>query len=219
MALLTRPDLVIFDCDGVIVDSETPLLHLLHAELTAAGSDISIEDLEPLVLGGTVPDIVDGFRDRGLPLEPDWAEVFYDRLYARLAAGTPLIDGVDRAIAAVVEAGLSRAIGSNGRGAKMEITLGQHPQVRAAFGAHVYSGQDLGMVKPAPDLYLHIADLFGVAPARAVVIEDSPTGARAAKAAGMRCLGYAGAGDSAGLAGEGAEVFHDMAQVPGLLGL
>jgi beta-phosphoglucomutase-like phosphatase (HAD superfamily) len=101
---------------------------------------------------------------------------------------------------------------------KMAITLGQHPAVQAAFGGHLYSGQTLDRPKPAPDLYLHAARQLGADPARAVVVEDSATGARAARAAGMRCFGYAPQG-SAGLAAEGAVLFTDMRQLPGLLGL
>ena len=100
----------------------------------------------------------------------------------------------------------------------MAITLGQHPAVRDAFGGHLYSGQTLGRPKPAPDLYLHAARQLGADPARAVVIEDSPTGARAARAAGMRCFGYAPHGGLA-LAAEGAVLFTDMGQLPGLLDL
>ena len=90
--------------------------------------------------------------------------------------------------------------------------------IRDAFAGHLYSGQTLGCPKPAPDLYLHAARQLGVDPARAVVIEDSATGARAARAAGMRCFGYAPHGGDA-LAEQGAILFGAMADLPGLLGL
>lgn len=80
------------------------------------------------------------------------------------------------------------------------------------------SGQTLGRPKPEPDVYLAVAAALGVAPEDCVVVEDSPTGARAAAAAGMRCFGYTP--DLSGrLAAEGAEEFVSMADLPGLLGL
>jgi HAD superfamily hydrolase (TIGR01509 family) len=148
----------------------------------------------------------------------DWADRFYQKLYAHLAKGTPLIPGIEEVLDALDAAGLPYAIGSNGTGAKMQVTLGQHPALLARFKGHVYSGQDLGTPKPAPDLYLHAAAQLGVDPAQAVVVEDSPNGAMAARAAGMRCLGYAPLGNAA-LAAVGAELFSDMRALPGLLGL
>ena len=115
-------------------------------------------------------------------------------------------------------AGIAYAIGSNGAMRKMEVTLGQHPQVLRRFAGRMFSGQDLGAPKPAPDLYLHAAEALRVAPGDCVVVEDSPTGARAARAAGMRCLGYAPQGNPA-LAAEGAVLFGSMEDLPGLIGL
>ncbi len=123
-----------------------------------------------------------------------------------------LLDRLDRA-------GIAYAVGSNGRMAKMEATLGQHPGIKARLEGRLFSGQDMGCPKPDPALYLHAARAVGVDPGYCVVIEDSATGARAAKAAGMRCLGYAPQGPNPRLAAEGAELFTDMAQVPGLIGL
>ncbi len=116
-------------------------------------------------------------------------------------------------------AGVPYAIGSNGTGRKMEITIGQHPDLARRLQGRLFSGVDLKMLKPAPDLYLHAARALGADPARCVVIEDSATGARAARAAGMRCMGYAPTGATAALLAEGAEPFARMADLPGLLGL
>ena len=101
----------------------------------------------------------------------------------------------------------------------MEATLGQHPDIRARLEGRLFSGQDLGCPKPAPDLYLLAARSLGADPIRSVVIEDSPTGARAARAAGMRCLGFAPHGPNPRLAAEGAELFAAMSDLPSLLGL
>jgi beta-phosphoglucomutase-like phosphatase (HAD superfamily) len=115
-------------------------------------------------------------------------------------------------------AGIPYAMGSNGTPEKMQITLGQHGLIER-FKGHLYSGQALGRPKPAPDLYLHAAAQLGKAPAECIVIEDSAAGARAARAAGMRCMGYAPHGHADRLANEGAIPFTDMATLPKLLGL
>jgi beta-phosphoglucomutase-like phosphatase (HAD superfamily) len=111
------------------------------------------------------------------------------------------------------------AMGSNGSDRKMQVTLGQYPGLIARFQGRLFSGQTLGKPKPAPDLYLHAARALGVDAAHCVVVEDSPTGAKAARAAGMRCMGYAAAGHADGLHAAGAVVFYDMADLPGLLGI
>ena len=135
-----------------------------------------------------------------------------------LRASTPLVPGILGVLDALDLAGIPFAMGSNGTPEKMAITLGQHGLVER-FRGHLYSGQAMGRPKPAPDLYLHAAGRLGVDPATCVVIEDSPAGARAARAAGMRCYGYAPKGAHPGLAAEGAILFHDMVELPGILGV
>ena len=137
-------------------------------------------------------------------------------LSAPLALGTPLVPGILAVLDALDAAGVPYAMGSNGSAEKMQITLGQHGLIPRFKG--LFSGQTLGKPKPAPDLYLHAAAALGVDPSACVVIEDSPTGARAARLAGMRCMGYAPQGDAA-LAAEGAVLFSDMKDLPALLGL
>ena len=101
----------------------------------------------------------------------------------------------------------------------MQMTLCQHPTVMERLAGRNFSGRDLNMLKPAPDLYLHAARCLGVDPAACVEIEDSAPGAQAARAAGMRCMGYAPHGASPALLTAGAEPFTDMAALPKLLGL
>jgi HAD superfamily hydrolase (TIGR01509 family) len=212
------PSAVLFDCDGVVVDSEGATFALLAEDIAAYGLHFDLAEMERLFLGGTIYGLGMALRQLSDRVPEDWADRFYAKLYPHLAAGTPLIAGIEGVLDALDAAGVPYAIGSNGSGAKMQITLGQHPAVLARFKGHVYSGQDLGTPKPAPDLYLHAARALGVDPSRAVVIEDSPNGTMAARAAGMRCMGYAPHGNAA-LAEVGAEIFNDMRQLPALLGL
>ena len=210
---------VIFDCDGVLVDSEPAAFGLLQEDLARHGLPLSRPEAEAHFLGGTLPGAVVTARALGARLPPDWLEDFTDRLLARLAAGTPLIPHVVAVIEALEAAGIPYAVGSNGSDHKMQVTLGQHPALMARLEGRLFSGQSLGAPKPAPDLYLHAARALGVPPARCAVIEDSPTGARAARAAGMTCFGFAPHGDPGPLAAEGARTFSDMRELPGLLGL
>lgn len=214
-----KPRAVLFDCDGVVVDSEKPTFRLLAEEFAAYGRPMTEDVIERDFIGGTMADVARHARAAGIGLPGDWVETFYKRLYRALAKGTPLVAGILDVLDVLDAAGIAYAIGSNGSDEKMQVTLGQHPGLIDRFRGHVYSGQSLGAPKPAPDLYLHAARALGAAPGECVVIEDSPTGARAAQAAGMRCLGYAAHTPAERLVAEGAEPFFAMADLPGLLGL
>lgn len=216
---MTRPAAVLFDCDGVLVDSEPATFALLGEELAAHGLPLDPHEMEALFIGGTIEGVAQTARGMGASLPEDWVETYYTRLYARLAGNAPLIDGIPELLDALDAAGIGYAVGSNGRQAKMQATLGQHPGILARLRGRLFSGQELGCPKPDPGLYLYAAHALGADPAHCVVIEDSPTGARAARAAGMRCLGYAPQGAHPRLAAEGAELFASMRAVPGLLGL
>lgn len=211
------PKAIIFDCDGVVVDSEPAAFDLLAQDLADHGLPLSHDDIARLFIGGTVRNLHDQARAMGANFPDSWPDDFYARLYPILANGVPLVSGILPLLDTLDAKGIPYAIGSNGSQQKMQITLGQHNLINR-FKGHLYSGQDMDAPKPAPDLYLHAARALGHPPSACVVIEDSPTGARAARAAGIRCLGYAPLGNTA-LAAEGAELFSNMAEVPGLLGL
>ncbi|MCE6959939.1 HAD-IA family hydrolase [Cereibacter sphaeroides] len=210
---------VIFDCDGVLVDSEPAAFALLAEDLARHGLPMDHDEMEAHFLGGTIPGAAVKARALGADLPADWVHDFYERLYARLALGTPLMPHVLTVVEALDAAGIPYAVGSNGSERKMQVTLGQHPKLMARLKGRLFSGQTLGAPKPAPDLYLHAARELGVEPRRCTVIEDSPTGARAARAAGMVCFGYAPNGRAEALAAEGALPFSDMRELPRLLGL
>ena len=213
-----RPDGVIFDCDGVLVDSEAIAFDLLETDLALYGLTVTRAEIEREMMGLTLAGVGDKARQLGASLPADWVEDFYEQLYAKLEQGAPLVPGVLTVLDALDAAGVPYAIGSNGSLRKMEITLGQHPGLIPRFQGRIFSGQDLPRPKPAPDLFLKAAAALGVAPERCIVVEDSPTGARAARAAGMRCMGYAPHGGHA-LEAEGAIPFPSMFDLPARLGL
>lgn len=209
---------VLFDCDGVIVDSEGMTLIMLQADLARHGLPLSLADLERDFIGGTIESVAARATAAGADLPDGWVGAFYQRLYAMLAVNTPLIPGILGVLDALDAVHIPYALGSNGTPEKMRITLGQHGLI-TRFQGHIYSGQALGCPKPAPDLYLHAAAALNIAPRDCVVIEDSVAGAMAASAAGIRCFGYAPHGPHPRLAATGAILFRAMADLPRLLGL
>lgn len=214
-----RPAAVLFDCDGVIVDSEPITDRLIAASLARHGLVIALKDIHGLFLGGTMAGVGETARQMGADLPPDWVETVYEEMFTELAKGTPLIAGITGVFDALDAAGIPYAVGSNGPHRKMAVTLGQHPAIHARLKGRIFSRHDVARPKPAPDLYLHAAAALGAEARTCAVIEDSPTGARAAAAAGMTCFGYAAGGDPARLAAEGARPFHHMDDLAALLGL
>ena len=213
------PKGLIFDCDGVIVDSEYPTFVLLARDFADYGLNLTPDQIAQDFTGGTMAGVANMARSKGADLPLDWVPAFYEKLYAHLALGTPLVPGILGVLDKLDAHAIPYAVGSNGSDRKMQVTLGQYPGLIQRFQGRLFSGQTLGKPKPAPDLYLHAARALGVAPSHCVVVEDSPTGAKAARAAGMRCMGYALAGHADGLRAAGAVIFNDMAELPGLLGL
>ncbi len=213
------PKLVIFDCDGVLVDSEPISNRMIRDDLATRGLDLPLEQIMTLFVGGTIKGLSDTAREMGADLPDDWVEWFYERLYARLAEGTPLIEGIETVLDRLDAASIPYAVGSNGSDEKMAITLGQHPKMWARLKDCLYSAHTLGVAKPDPGLYLAVTEGFGVASEDCVVIDDSPSGCRGATAAGIPCLGFAEHDDGARLAAVGARVFHRMMELPMLLGV
>ena len=216
---MTRPAAVLFDCDGVLVDSEPAGFDLLEAEFAAHGLPLDRDEMERLFVGSTIAALADEARRMGAGFPPDWVDGFYEKLYARLAEGTALFPGVGALLDRLDAAGIPYAVGSNGTTRKMRTTLGQHPGVWTRLKDHLYSGQEIGAPKPAPDLYLMAAEALAVAPEGCVVIDDSATGCRGGLAAGMRVIGFAPGHVPDSLAALAVEIATSMADVGRRLGL
>ncbi len=214
-----RPAAVLFDCDGVLVDSEPVTDRVIAASLARHGLPFDAGEVHALFLGGTMAGVAETARRLGADLPADWVDRIYEEMFAELAKGTALIPGIEAVLDALDAAGIPYAVGSNGPHRKMEITLGQHPALHRRLRGRIFSRHDVGRPKPAPDLYLHAAAALGAPAEACAVVEDSLPGVRAARAAGMACFGYAPRGDGAGLAAEGAVPFRAMTDLPALLGL
>ena len=213
------PALVIFDCDGVIVDSEPLTLNLLRDDLELRGLSLEVSQVTSLFVGGTIASAGQRASELGATSPEGWVPDMYARIYALLQRGVDVIPGVQHVMEMLDQAAIPYCVASNGRMAKMEITLGQHPELWARMQGRMFSAEHVPAPKPAPDLFLHAARTLGAAPAKCVVIEDSATGARAARNAAMRCYGYAPHDAGVPLTAEGAQVFHDMTHLPELLRL
>lgn len=212
-----RPELVIFDCDGVLVDSEPITVALLREDLARRGLDLDARVVDRLFTGGTMRGVAEQAAAMGADIPADWVARIYGEMHRRLARGTPVIDGVEAVMDRLDAAGIPYCVGSNGSLQKMQITLGQYPALQKRLDGRLYSAHVLGVAKPEPGLFLKAAADHGVAPGRTAVIDDSPSGCRAARRAEMVCFGYAAHDNGARLAAEGALVFHTMHDLPDLL--
>jgi len=215
---LTTPSAVLFDCDGVLVDSEPITDSVLIANLAGYGLHLAPEQVTKMFTGGTIKGVEQSARSMGADLPADWIDRIYAATFEHLQAGTPLIDGVPEVLDALDLRGIPYAIGSNGPMAKMRITLGQHG-LWDRFQGRIFSCHEHGDAKPAPDLYLRGAAATGQRPEDCVVIDDSVAGCRAGVAAGSRTIGFAHASDPESLRAVGADPVTSMAEVRALLGL
>lgn len=215
------PDLVIFDCDGVLVDSEHASARVLAEAMAEVGVVMPADEVASRYRALALELIEDDVaRRRGAPLPPGWIERFRERRAAAFARdGIPAVEGVREAIEAVRRAGIDYCVASQGRFDKTRQTLALSG-LDALFPDPIrFSADQVPRPKPAPDLFLYAARTLGHRPDRCVVVEDSLPGVTAAHAAGMRVLGYAADGDPEALRAAGGEPFTEMAQLPALLGL
>ncbi|MDQ0455112.1 HAD family hydrolase [Rhizobium paknamense] len=185
-------DLILFDCDGVLVDSEIIAAKVESKLLTEAGYPISVEEMGERFAGMTWKNILLAIeKEVEIPLSASLIDKSEKLLDDRLAREVKMIAGVPYALSRLPG---PRCICSNSSSARLDMML-KKVGLKDAFGPHVYSAKDLGpeRVKPKPDIYLHGAAQFNVRPETCVVVEDSVHGVTAARAAGMRVVGFTGA--------------------------
>lgn len=216
-------DLVIFDCDGVLIDSEGLASIVLSRALRDLGWMISAGDCETLFLGTSLKDIVARTEaEIGRPVPADFGPAFSAAMVAALSREVEAIPGAEAMLRALTAAGVNWRVASNSSHAEMDAKFAR-TGLDKLVGDRKHSAEDMMKIglngKPDPHLFLAAAEAGGVPPARCLVIEDSVPGAQAAKAAGMSCLGFSPKADGHELAAQGAGIFRDMAELPRLLGL
>ena len=208
-------DLVIFDNDGVLVDSEPISNRVMAAAITEAGLPTTTEDSMREFMGRRWEDSVAIVEERlGRTLPEEFTTRYRERRDAALAAELKPVAGVAEAIARIAS---ERCVASSGAPEKIRFTL-EHTGLLQLFEGRMFSGVEVEHGKPAPDLFLHAAERMGVAPERCAVVEDTLHGVEAGIAAGMRVFGYAWYFDADVLEKAGASAFGSMDELPELLG-
>jgi beta-phosphoglucomutase-like phosphatase (HAD superfamily) len=214
---MRAPDLVLFDCDGVLVDSEKTANEVLAAILGEQGIAITALEAQTHFVGQSVEAIPLYCIDRfGITLAADWHVDYYARLLPALASVSP-ISGANGLVERLLGIGQPICVASQGPVEKMRITLGAVGLLEH-FEGRMFSAKAVERSKPAPDLFLHAAKILGARPADCVVIEDSVLGVQAGIAAGMRVLAYCPPAASALMRELGAYPIHHIKDAAGLLG-
>ncbi|RKN13301.1 HAD family hydrolase [Micromonospora musae] len=207
--------LVIFDCDGVLVDSERIAVRVNIALGAELGWPLTEAEVIERFIGRSSMSIGEQIAARlGRGVADTWADRFDLAHRQAVDAGLTAVDGINDALDEITQ---PTCVASSGTHEKMRHTLGRTGLYRR-FEGRIFSATEVAHGKPAPDLFLHAAATMGVPPAACVVVEDSQYGVQAARAAGMRCFGYAGGLTPAHrLEGPDTVVFDDMRKLPGLL--
>ncbi|MFI5809325.1 HAD family hydrolase [Streptomyces sp. NPDC051561] len=212
-----RYDLVIFDNDGVLVDSEPLSNTILSGYLTELGHPTTYEESLRDYMGAAVHRVHDLVRERsGQELPADFEETLHGRIFEAFERELQPVRGIEDVLGKLVADGVPYCVASSGTHERIRVAHRRTGLDEWFEDEWLFSSQDVGKGKPAPDLFLYAAQQMGVAPERCVVVEDSPLGVRAANAAGMDVLGFTAMTPAERLAGA-TGYFSDMAELPGLL--
>ena len=201
---------LIFDCDGVLVDSEHLASRVESDVARDLGLTLGVDEAHEMFLGRTVEGVLDEIAARaGARPSNTWV---YNWAFATAHAflrELKAVDGVGVAVEELRRRGHRMAVASQSPLARVKLSL-QVAGLAGQFGEHIYVTSMVTRPKPAPDIYLLAAQRLGAAPQECIVIEDSPAGATAAQAAGMRVLGYAPGHTAAAMQSSGARVIRSM---------
>jgi HAD superfamily hydrolase (TIGR01509 family) len=210
-----RFQLVIFDCDGVLVDSERITNQVFADLLGELGLAFTLEDMFEHFVGHSMAACVDKITALlGQPPPADFEASYRARSKRAFETELTAVAGIEEALAQIA---IPDCVASNGPMHKMRLTLGL-TGLLPRFEGRLFSAQGVARPKPAPDLFLHAARSCGVAPGDCVVVEDTPTGVAAGVGAGMTVLGYAALTPGHRLRAAGAHhLFDRMVDLPHLL--
>jgi HAD superfamily hydrolase (TIGR01509 family) len=206
-------ELVIFDCDGVLVDSDRISLRIQAERISALSLEMSYEECVRDFLGLGMPATLRILTGRlGRPPPDGWEEELDAAVRDGFRRELTPVPGIVEALEGIE---LPACVASSGSQEKMRLTLGL-TGLWDRFAGRIFSADEVKRGKPAPDLFLHAASRMSTPPERCIVVEDSPFGIAAAKAAGMSALGFAAVTPAARLDGANA-VFTAMEDLPGLI--
>ncbi|GGP79979.1 HAD family hydrolase [Streptomyces calvus] len=212
-----RYDLVIFDNDGVLVDSEPISNRLLAAYLTELGHPTSYDDSIRDYMGSAMHRVHDLVAERtGRRLPADFDDVFHARVFAAFERELKAVAGAMDVLGKLAADEVPYCVASSGSHERIRVGHRTTGLDRWFDDGRIFSSQDVGRGKPAPDLFLYAARRMGVAPERCVVVEDSPLGVQAAVAAGMDVYGFTAMTPAERLNGA-TRLFDDMRELTTLL--
>jgi HAD superfamily hydrolase (TIGR01509 family) len=205
---------VIFDCDGVLVDTELVGNAVLAELITELGIATTREQAIETYMGRSMASCLAMLEERlGHPPPEDFAERYRVGTEAAWRRELRPVPGIEAALDRI---GLPSCVASSGGHERIRLTLGL-TGLLPRFEGRIFSATEVEHGKPAPDLFLHAAERMGFDPSSTAVVEDTVPGVTAASAAGMRALAFARLVPAAALEAAGGEVFEDMAQLPDLL--
>jgi HAD superfamily hydrolase (TIGR01509 family) len=210
-----RYELIIFDNDGVLVDSEPLSNTILAGYLTELGHPTTYDESVRDYMGAAIHRVHDVVLERsGRVLPQEFEATYHARVFAALELRA--VAGVDVVLEKLAADGVAYCLASSGSHERIRVAL-RTTGLYARFGERrIFSSQDVGRGKPAPDLFLHAAASMGVPPERCAVVEDSPLGVQAARAAGMTVFGFTAMTPAERLK-DATALFGSMAELPDLL--
>lgn len=192
--IMIGKDVVLFDCDGVLVDSEPISLATLVDVLDHYGAPLDLAEVAARFTGRSSAAPIEHIRiETGRDITAEFKPFFYERLFARYDVELQKTDDIEDVLTALSHRNIAFCISSSSSVQRLERTMAV-TGLGHWFGTDIYSADFVKNGKPAPDLFLYAADKMGFRPEQAVVIEDSVAGVKAAVAAGMTCIGYVGGG-------------------------
>jgi HAD superfamily hydrolase (TIGR01509 family) len=216
------PELIIFDYDGVLIDSEGVAAAVISRELTMLGWEMSVDDAQGFFLGMSITDMQPLIESRlGRKLPPRWRPELAEKLVLALGEEASLIAGARELLERVTELGIPWRIASNSSDQEMAVKFARTGLTELVDGKTHSAASVIakgGRPKPAPDVFLAAAAAQNIPPKSCLVLEDSAVGVTGAVAAGMRCVGFAPHGDGVHLRAAGAtHILRDLHDLFGVL--
>jgi len=213
---MNNKELLIFDCDGVLVDSERISARILAQELRNLGLDLSNEQAIVLFKGGSLKDAFDYASNKlNKPLPDNLEAIYRKKCFEAFKTDMEPIAGIENVLTSLQDR--IKCVASNGPANKIEFNL-DVCKINHHFGKNIFSAYDIQRWKPAPDLFLYAAKTMNYSPERCIVIEDSDHGIVAARSAGMKVFGYNEDGKTLDEFKKlGAIPFQHMSELPGLI--
>lgn len=208
---------IIFDCDGVLVDTETIMISVLLQMADISETEMSIDEAVKEFSGRQILETIQMLEDRvGMPLSEDFEEKFRQRAYDEFRKGVKPIEGVENILGSLQ---IPYCVASSGPREKIELNLGLTGLLRFFDATRIFSSYEIKSWKPDPGIFLYAAKSMGFKPSQCVVVEDSLAGVEAGIQGGFNVFAFANDHNAEELKSKGAMIFRKMDELPSLLGI